>query len=103
MVEIQTDEKNAGGVRLTFSGDLSVVEIGQIYEQLKTVKREAGQYHVVVNKVENLDLSFFQLLYAFLMEVKKGEIHLTWDLPDESERIMAESGLQSIFNQWTRN
>jgi ABC-type transporter Mla MlaB component len=103
MLEIDANGKNAQDVKLTFTGDLSVSTIAEVYEQLKGVSRTAGQYHLAIHDIENLDLSFFQLLYAFLLEVKEARVNLEWDLPEESLHIMKETGMQTVFDELIRN
>ncbi len=103
MLEISTRGKDPSVVVLSFSGDLSVLNISEVYQQVMTVPSGADQYDIFIKEIENLDLSFFQLLYAFLKQERTAVISLKWELPDESTHIMHETGLQSVFDEFIRN
>ncbi len=86
---------------LMFSGDLNVVQASKLQQQLLSAASRALFVDVKVANVENMDLSFLQLLLAWALSVKQTGKKLTFDfqLEQELERIFDESGFRQVFAQ----
>ncbi len=100
MLEIDTiPEKKS--TRLTFSGDLSVAEAAEIQQQLLKARWKTENFEIVVDQVENIDLSFLQLLLAWSKAQKQSGKNLIFDfrLGEEFQRIFEESGFKEAFDR----
>ncbi len=99
MLEVKAQNENSP-VTLTISGDVSVSKIGELNAGLLKVASDAPEYLVRVENVENLDLGFFQVLFAFARKIRgnNGKLTIKWNLDDEYSRIMKESGIQNVFD-----
>ncbi len=94
MLEIK--KVNKSKMKLVFTGDLSISEIGEIYDAMKGVDLEVDTYNILVNNVEMTDLSFFQVLLAFIRELKKRkkDVKLDMQLGEEFDRIYKRAGIE---------
>lgn len=94
MLEIK--KLNKSKMKLVFTGDLSISEIGEIYDKMKGIDLECDTYDVLVKEVEMTDLSFFQVLLAFIKELKdrKKVVKLDMQLGDEFDRIYKRAGIE---------
>ncbi len=86
---------------LLFSGDLDVAHATELQQQLLSAASRVLFVDVKVADVENMDLSFLQLLFAWAQSVKQTGKNLTFDfqLEQELERIFDESGFRQVFAQ----
>lgn len=96
-VEIQNEFE----VKYAFSGDLSVSKSQDIYSEIKKADLSILSFQFKVKDVENLDLSFFQLLYAFAKKLKFLEKKISFEFyfDDEYQRVFQRSGLQDAFDK----
>ncbi len=87
---------------LLFTGDLSVSGASELQQQLLKLLPRASTIEVKVDDVENIDLSFLQLLLAWATSMKQSGKNLTFDfrLGQEFTRIFDESGFQQMFSQF---
>jgi len=100
MLEIRKSD-DSSSLNLIITGDVSVSQIGELQTSLMSVPMDASNYHFQIEKIENLDLSFFQLLLAFtrkLLSLNK-RLNFEWNLVEEYRRIMEESGFSNVFNE----
>ncbi len=86
---------------LLFSGDLNVAYASELQQQLLKAASRVFLVDVKVDNVDNMDLSFLQLLLAWAKSVKQSGKNLTFDfhLEQELERIFDESGFRQAFTQ----
>ncbi len=86
---------------LLFSGDLSVANASELQQQLLKAATKVSHIDVKVANVKNLDLSFLQLLFAWAQSMKQSGKNLIFDfqLDQEFERILNESGFRQAFSQ----
>lgn len=93
--------KNKSQLDYLFSGDLSMLEVDDLYKALKEPDSNFKVHHFVIREVEHLDLSFFQLLFAYLKMLIKLHRKVTFDfqLEEEYNRIFQRSGLKGAFDQ----
>ncbi len=85
---------------LIFSGDLSVAKAAELQQQLKAATT-VSHVQVKVAEVDNMDLSFLQLLLSWAQSMKKSGKKLTFDfqLGEEFTRIFEESGFRAAFGE----
>ena len=86
---------------MVFSGDLSVVRAAELQQQLLKAATTVSRVHVKVAEVENMDLSFLQLLLSWTQSIKQSGKKLTFDfqLGEEFARIFEESGFRTAFGE----
>lgn len=86
---------------LVFSGDLSVARAAELQQRLLKAATPFPHVHVKVAEVENMDLSFLQLLLSWAQSMKQSEKKLTFDfqLDEEFARIFEESGFRNAFGK----
>ncbi len=87
---------------LLFSGELSVANVSELQQQLLKAASKALYVDVKVANVENMDLSFLQLLLAWAQNMKQSGKNLIFDfqLEEEFVRIFDESGFRQAFSQF---
>ncbi len=98
MLEIVSlPEKNS--TKFTFSGDLSVAQSAELQQELLKAGETAPQIILHVHRVDNMDLSFLQLLFSWGREMKKSGKNLIFDfrLGEEFQRIYEQSGFAQAF------
>ena len=100
MLEIKARDKHSP-LTLIITGDVSVTKIGELYAGLLGVSVDVSECLIRIEKIENLDLSFFQVLFAFVQKLKTPgkKLNFEWDLDEEYQRIMDESGFLIAFNE----
>ncbi len=100
MLEIEEfTQKNLSTLR--FSGDLSIAQATQFQQQLLKFAAKATHIDIKIDNVENMDLSFLQLLFSWAKSMKKSEKKLNFEfmLNEEFSRIFDESGFRQVFEQ----
>ena len=95
--EFTKNDKSA----LVFSGDLSVARAAELQQQLLKAAPTVSHMHVKVAEVENMDLSFLQLLLSWAQSMKQSKKKITFDfqLDEEFARIFEESGFRAAFGE----
>lgn len=99
MMQVQDEQK--GTIQYIFQGDLGVSALQEIYSQLSEHKIQKGIHYFQVSEVEHLDMSFFQVLYAYIQKLRKGgkEVKVNFQLDEEYSRVFDRSGLRKAFDQ----
>lgn len=97
-MQIQDEEK--GKTQYLFQGDLGVSALQEIYSQLSEQKIQKGTHYFRVSEVEHLDMSFFQVLYAYIQQLRKEgkEVIVDFQLDEENGRVFDRSGLRKAFD-----
>ena len=87
--------------RFLFSGDLSVAIATELQQQLLKVNLDVSRLEIMVQNVENIDLSFLQLLFSWAQSMSQSGKKLIFDfrLGEEFDRIFDESGFKEVFDQ----
>lgn len=98
---LQIRKSKEGELQYDFSGNLSVSEMNETYSALGEVDLMSKKHFIQVSEVEHMDMSFFQVLYAYVGKLKANdkEINLDFQLGDEYERLFERSGLKIAFDQ----
>lgn len=99
MMQVQDGKK--GEIQFNFQGDLGVLASQEIFSQLKGQKVQEETCFFQISDVEHIDMSFFQVLYAYIQKLKKEEKKVTVDfqLDEEYHRVFDRSGLRKAFDQ----
>ena len=99
MVQIQ--DKGKGEIQYLFTGNLSVSSVEEMYTQLNGQEVREGVCLFQVRDVEHLDMSFFQVLYAFICKLQKADtkVNVSFQLDEEYSRVFDRSGLKEAFDQ----
>lgn len=100
MVETHIDSDN-NRIVLTFSGFLDVSQMEGVKQELQNAHITKEQVLLSIKDVDNIDLSFLQLVHAFLLKLKKDGKKFTfqWDVEEEYFRLVEESGFIADFNK----
>lgn len=100
MIEVKVNtDKNL--VEIISSGFLDVGHMRQIKEELLGAHLTKDKILLVIKEVENIDLSFLQVLHAFLKKLKSEgrEFEFQWDIDEEYFRLIERSGFIADFNK----
>ena len=94
-LSISKNRKNPKQGNIKFEGDLTVKNINEITETISKNIKNFEQLTINVNNVENLDITFIQMLLA----IKKSYqlLKINSDIPAHVSGIIKNSGLNDIF------
>ena len=90
-----------GTLNIVFSGQLTIYNIEKIVESLKSNLKKYKFVNILTEGVENIDLSFVQLLYSIMKSGKKDgyEVNLSINIPDDLKILLNNAGFSGvIFN-----
>ncbi|MGQ1945612.1 STAS domain-containing protein [Geofilum sp. OHC36d9] len=98
--KIAHKEKN-GEVNLVFSGQLTINNIEKIASEIKTILEKPTAVNIQVKEVENLDLTFVQLIYSIKNSGKKNnfKVTLSVSLSEELNSLVANAGFDSFLTE----
>lgn len=94
-------KSNQGELDIILSGQLTIVSIKKITESVKAqLNNKPKKVSITVNDVENIDLTFVQLLQSIKNSgVKNGfEIEASLKLPDDLSSLIKNAGFGSFLN-----
>lgn len=94
-------KSNQGELDIILSGQLTIVSIKKITESVKAqLNNKPKKVSITVNDVENIDLTFVQLLQSIKNSgVKNGfEIEASLELPDDLSSLIKNAGFGSFLN-----
>jgi anti-anti-sigma regulatory factor len=100
MVEVSIDREN-NMMNIIFNGFLDVSKIETLYGELLGSRITKDNIVVIIRDVDNIDLSFLQLLHAFLLKLKRDNktFSFQWDVEPEYFKLVEESGFIADFNK----
>ena len=93
---VTKNRKDPAKGKLTFEGDLTLKNIKEIKDKLFESTKAYKALNIQVKKVDNLDITFIQLLIA----VKKSfsKVTINTEIPKHAEGIINNSGLLEYLN-----
>ncbi len=96
-----TSEINGDVEVISFAGNLDIRNSSDLKDEMLKYKPQKEKLHIVLENTDNIDLSFMQLLYAFLKKLKDdGKIlKFSQNLNKEYEKIVKESGFIDVFEK----
>ena len=94
-------KSNQGELDIILSGQLTIVSIKKITESVKAqLNNKPKKVSITVNDVENIDLTFVQLLQSIKNSgVKNGfEVEVSLKLPEDLSSLIKNAGFGSFLN-----
>ena len=90
---------NNNKVEVTISGDLSLNNTNSIKQELLDIINKKGIQGILVNNIENLDLSILQMLIAIKNEQDEKGIPFTYTigLNNEQKALLQNCGFLKLF------
>ncbi len=95
MYKISTVEKKEEAV-ITLAGFLDISNIERIREELLNLETEKKKIVFKMVEVENIDLSFLQLLIAY--KKQHEAVRFRWEIDEEFSHLIKGSGFQNLIN-----
>lgn len=98
-------KEDNGETAIVFGGQLTIPFIQKLTQEVKEKLGQPKALHLVVKEVENIDLTFIQLLYALKNTGKKlgYPVDLQMELPDDLSSLMVNAGFGQLLNQEKKN
>lgn len=95
------EDRDQENIIYNFYGSLGISSVREMYQELKKSDLSFSTCKCRVSDVDNIDLSFFQLIYAFGKKLKGLGIKVSYDfiLDEEYQRIFQRSGLEDAFGK----
>lgn len=86
---------------LNLGGDLSLNSISEIHEELKKELDKVNSLQIVLNEVEQIDITLIQVLYAIEKEFKteNKSVQITMNLSDQDELLLKRTGFNKYFEK----
>ncbi len=93
----QADDKAKATIVL--GGDLTINTAQELSVQLATIIGEHESFHFKISAVENLDLSFLQVIHSFAVSAKEmgKRVSISASLSREIELLIKNGGLSQIL------
>jgi len=85
---------------VVFSGQLTINNIDKIKEDLKKHLKFNKSINIITKDVENMDLTFVQLILSLIKSGKKGEfeVNTSIDVPDDIKLLLTNAGFSGFFS-----
>ena len=99
LVTIKADESNSNeNGTILMQGDLTISNIEGVKEQVLTAMNDFTNITVKLNDVENMDLSFVQLLYSISKTAKSRNSKIQFDinLSETIQTLLNHSGFKDL-------
>ena len=82
-----------------FSGQLTINNIDKIKEDLKKHLKINKSLNLITKDVENMDLTFVQLILSLIKSGKKGgyEVNTSIDIPNDTRLLLANAGFSGLI------
>ena len=92
-------KKNNGEYAIVFSGQLTISSIFKMTENVKANIDHPTKVHISVKDVENLDLTFIQLIQSIKNSGKKNgyEVSVSMKLPEDLSSLLVNAGFGSLL------
>jgi len=89
-----------GEIDITLSGQLTINSIVKLVAEMKPLLKNASNVKIHVKEVENIDLTFIQMLFAIKNSGKKDnyKINVSMDLSEELTLLIDNAGFHSALN-----
>lgn len=92
-------KKNNGELAIVFSGQLTISSVKKMTESLKANIDHPQKVLISTKDVENLDLTFIQLIQSIKNSGKKNgyEVALSIKLPEDLSALLVNAGFGSLI------
>lgn len=91
-----TKSKNANEINVIIEKDFSVINIEELYKELKEIVNQNEVINLELKNIENFDLSSIQLIYSLRNSIVK--LNLKANFKDDIKNIFINSGFKEIIN-----
>ncbi|TCO10932.1 STAS domain-containing protein [Natronoflexus pectinivorans] len=93
-------KENNGQLDIALSGQLTINSIKKITEEIKSHIKNPKSVSVFVNDVDNIDLTFIQLLQSIKNSGKKNgyEVSFSMKLPEDLSALLKNAGFSNYIN-----
>ncbi len=93
---VTKNKKNPDEGNISIEGDLTIRNIKEIKDTLVTSTKPYKSLSIRIKKVENLDITFVQLLIAIKKSFKTVTINT--EIPQHVQGIISKSGLKEFLS-----
>jgi ABC-type transporter Mla MlaB component len=92
-------KKNNGEIAIVFSGQLTISSIKKMTESIKANIDNPEKVLINVKDVENLDLTFIQLIQSIKNSGKKNgyEVSVSMKLPEDLSSLLINAGFGNLL------
>ena len=90
-----------GSLNIIFSGQLTINNVDKIFDSLKSnIKNNIKSMNILTEKVENIDLTFIQLIYSIIASSKKNgfEVSTSIIVPEDLKLLIINAGFSGILS-----
>ncbi len=89
-----------GETDITLSGQLTINVIIKLVDEIKDLLKNASNVNIHVKEVENMDLTFIQMLFAIKNSGKKEnfKVKVDMDLSEELTLLIKNAGFYNTLN-----
>ena len=96
---VPSGDKDSKGVTVLLNGDLTLQNSEDIKQELSSIVGKYLKITIKSDNIENIDLSYIQLLFSIYFYQKKLSINVDIDmkLNDELESLVKHSGFGNIL------
>lgn len=93
-------KNNQGVIEIVLTGQLTINTIDKIMAKMKEIIVKPSEVSIQVEDVENMDLTFIQLIFAIKNSGKKEKykVEVSFDLSEELTSLITNAGFQKILN-----
>ncbi len=78
-ISFENDASNSSSVTIIFEGDFYIHDIESVRKELLSVISKFESYNIKIDKVDNMDVTFLQLLLSLLNYCKQEKKSIKWD------------------------
>ena len=89
-----------GALSIVFSGQLTINNIDKIAESLKSNIKKIKSVDITTENVENIDLTFVQILYSIMKSGKNDgfEVLASINVPDDLKLLLTNAGFSGVIS-----
>jgi anti-anti-sigma regulatory factor len=98
-IKFEPDVANAGTMNVLIEGDLTLQNMEEIKAELTNAFEKSQKLHLILQNVENIDISCFQMLFSVHKTYKESntEIAITITLSDDHKKLVGNAGLLNFL------
>lgn len=84
---------------INFQGNLTIESSNNLNKIFQEIVRDYGSYDLNISKIESIDLTFLQLLFAFKSEIdnENKKININFEIENELFDLLVICGFSKCF------
>lgn len=92
-------KKGENKVTITFSNELTVNNVEDLTDELRSSLGEYDETTIKINNISNIDLAGLQLILSLKKHIEESnrKVNLDFDLTEDSAQIINNAGFKSII------